>query len=104
MSSMLCSKNNYISCGKLISLFLSKIILLDRFELVNNNIDKINIMGVKKMIIFFNFIFNKTKQININNIIKNNEVLSPESKITIDIAKVKEKNENFQTYFFSLTK
>ena len=87
---------------KLISLFLSKIILLDKFELVNNNIDKINIMGVKKMIIFFNLIFNKTKQKNINNIIKNNEVLSPESKITIDIAKVKEKNEKFSNLFFFL--
>ena len=36
-----------------------------------------------------NFIFNKTKQVKKNAIIKNNEALSPESKITIAQSNVK---------------
>ena len=39
--------------------------------------------------LILNFIFNKTKHVKKNIIIKNNDVLSPESKITIEHNNVK---------------
>ena len=70
-------------------LFVSLIYLNTKFEFKKNIIKKLIEIKLIKINLILTFIFNKNKHMKKNIIIKNDEVLSPESKIIIEQSNVK---------------
>ena len=78
-----------LSLEKLNLLFLSKRVRFNKFEFKDSKIKKLVKIKLIQINLILNFILNKTKHIKKNINIKNNEVLSPESKTIIEQSNVK---------------